>query len=174
MLGCKNNVFNKKGNRMKKSLIILGSLVIVLTFAVSGYSKNVASRKLAQKRSVTDTEIGPVKAFERTFEVNFEDCKQNLIRTELDLLCNVTVAPPTEDELDVLAPQDLMGKIYVKQSSSNKPIEVVLAADKTGYGATVYGSEFDNEVSDEEFLAAIKKLFVKFPKASIKIIKIVR
>lgn len=38
MLEFENNVFLKKGDKMKKMVIFLGSLMIILIFAVSGFA----------------------------------------------------------------------------------------------------------------------------------------
>ena len=87
---------------MKKAFIILGSLLIVLTFAVSGYSKETKSRKLAQA-GAAEKVIGSLTAVERTFGLSFDLCAENtkLIENkggEKKFECHVHFFPETGEE----------------------------------------------------------------------------
>ena len=164
---------------MKKSLIILGSLVIVLAVAVSGFSKSPAQRKLAQSNA-TEKELGAVKAFQRDFSLNFEACQQNTKFIppakkgySSELKCEVTVFPETGEEEGLsnsLDDQDTY--ILIKQDKWGNDITAHLDTYFSGFTIhTSWGS--DTEVTKEEFLAAAQKLIDKFPKVSAKLIRVV-
>ncbi len=167
---------------MKKNLVFLSALFVVLTFAVSGFSKQ-PNRKLAQMTGATEKEIGQVKAFEREFSLSFEACQQNTKYTEggknrnPSFNCEIEIFPDS-DEIEGLSDSldGLDTHVIIKQDQYNNDITVRLYVNNNGYEINVNwwpGNNNETSVSKEEFLAAAKQLTTKFPKASTKFIKVV-
>lgn len=179
MLEFEYNVFLKRGNKMKKLVIILSSLLVVLTFAVSGFSKAPQSRKLAQA-AATETEIGSVKAFERTYELSFDACQKNTKFNEpkkkghdASFECDIDIFPDTGEELylsNSLGTEDK--SIIIKQDKQGQDIIVRLRI-YFGFRINVYWHPELTTVSKEEFLAAAKQLINKHPRVTEKLIKVV-
>ncbi|MBI4040860.1 MAG: hypothetical protein HY390_03215 [Deltaproteobacteria bacterium] len=147
---------------MKKSLIILSGLLVVLTVAISGFSKEPKSRKIAQAE-VTEQILGPVMAMERTFELNYGMCKQAMTTEKNgEISCNVIPKIANSNSLEEAAffPLELVEGEY---------LGVRLYVYPYGYSFKTLGLD---RLSTGKFLDAVQVLIRKHQTVTIKFLKI--
>ncbi len=155
----------------------MGSLAIVLIFAVAGFSKDAkdVKRKVAQS-GASEKVIGSVTAVERTFTLDFDACSENTKYIEPtkyfsipQFECKVHVFPDNSEEIELSNSLDDVEdrRIEVKQG-----VTAFLYVKNFGFKISANWQP-NQTVTKEEFLAAAQKLINKFPQASVKLLKVV-
>ena len=173
---------------MNKSLVILGSLIVVFMFSGVGFSKG-PQRKVAQDKK-TETVLGPVIMVERQINLDVESCgahfeKRYSIGSDdqyVSYQCDVPVFEKSDEEEKISSslnniPYD-QRKALIKDVCNNH-FEASLMMTPNGFQIDTSSSSVKqcpdaDKVTKEEFLKAAKTLIARFPSATVKSIKVKR
>ena len=171
---------------MKKSLIILGCLLVVLTFAVSGFSK-APQRKLAQDKG-SEKVLGPVIGIERQMTLDIESCDKYFERQErkdydqtyISYSCDVPIFQKNDEEEELstsLSNVDYYNRRTLLKNICDRPYYLDINAAPNGF--EIYSSSYAIEscpdagkITKEEFLKTAKILIDKFPTITVKVMKV--